>query len=170
MRRLPTTAAWVRSQIKSFRICGGRSGTRACFFSKYFGFPCQFSFLQKLNTPLTSGAGTLRQLVADVTKWIRLTTHYGTKTKDYIQRKEDCVSINYPYIQEECCLLGCGVVQILCEPTFRRNVSPPSYVHPNRRFTQSTRRQIPDDDILHKSPPRIPQILHPYIQFKDLNF
>jgi hypothetical protein len=27
---------------------------------------------------------------------------------------------------EECRLLGCGTVQILCEPTFRRSVSPPS--------------------------------------------
>jgi hypothetical protein len=27
---------------------------------------------------------------------------------------------------EECRLLGCGAVYILCEPTFRRNVSPPS--------------------------------------------
>jgi hypothetical protein len=27
---------------------------------------------------------------------------------------------------EECPLLGCGAVYILCEPTFRRKVSPPS--------------------------------------------
>jgi hypothetical protein len=27
---------------------------------------------------------------------------------------------------EECRLLGCGAAWILCEPTFRRNVSPPS--------------------------------------------
>jgi hypothetical protein len=31
-RRLPTAAAWVRSQVKSCGICGGHSGTWANFF------------------------------------------------------------------------------------------------------------------------------------------
>jgi hypothetical protein len=35
-------------------------------FSVYFGFPCQFSFHQMLNTHLSSGAGAVGQTVADV--------------------------------------------------------------------------------------------------------
>jgi hypothetical protein len=36
-------------------------------FSQYFGFPCQFSFHRLLHTHhLSSGAGTVGQLVADV--------------------------------------------------------------------------------------------------------
>jgi hypothetical protein len=36
-------------------------------FSEYFGFPCQFSFHGLLHTHhLSSGAGTIGQLVADV--------------------------------------------------------------------------------------------------------
>jgi hypothetical protein len=41
---------------------------------------------------------------------------------------------------EECCLLGCGAMQILCESTFWRNVSPPS---------SSTWQHIPEEGILH---------------------
>jgi hypothetical protein len=38
------------------------------FFSKYFGFPCQFSFHRLLHHHhhLSSGAGTIGELVADV--------------------------------------------------------------------------------------------------------
>jgi hypothetical protein len=36
-------------------------------FSEYFGFPCKFSFHRLLHTHhLSSGAGTIGQLVADV--------------------------------------------------------------------------------------------------------
>jgi hypothetical protein len=40
-------------------------------FSDYFGFPCQFSFYRLLHTHhLSSGAGTIGQLLADVcSKW-----------------------------------------------------------------------------------------------------
>jgi hypothetical protein len=39
-------------------------------FSECFGFPCQFSFRRLLHTHhLSSGAGTIGQLVADVNKW-----------------------------------------------------------------------------------------------------
>jgi hypothetical protein len=34
--------------------------------SEYFGFPYRFSFHQLLHTRLSSGAGTIGQLVADV--------------------------------------------------------------------------------------------------------
>jgi hypothetical protein len=43
-------------------------------FSKYFGFPCQFSFHQLLHTHnLSSRADTIGQLVADVPSGLRLT-------------------------------------------------------------------------------------------------
>jgi hypothetical protein len=35
-------------------------------FSEYFGFPCQLSFRQLPRTHLSSGAGTIGQLVAHV--------------------------------------------------------------------------------------------------------
>jgi hypothetical protein len=42
-------------------------------FSEYFGFPCQFSFHRLLHTHLSSGAGTIGQLVADVPGGLSLT-------------------------------------------------------------------------------------------------
>jgi hypothetical protein len=48
-------------------------------FSEYFGFPCQFSFHQMLNTHLLSGAGTIGQLVADVPSGLSLTPPHEMK-------------------------------------------------------------------------------------------
>jgi hypothetical protein len=49
-------------------------------FSEYFGFPCQFSFHRLLHTPhLSSGAGTMGQLVADVPNGLSLTPPEETK-------------------------------------------------------------------------------------------
>jgi hypothetical protein len=43
-------------------------------FSEYFGFPCQFSFHRLLHTHhLSSGAGTIGQLVADIPSRLSLT-------------------------------------------------------------------------------------------------
>jgi hypothetical protein len=43
-------------------------------FSEYFGFPFQFSFHRLLHTHhLSSGAGTIDQLVVDVPSGLRLT-------------------------------------------------------------------------------------------------
>jgi hypothetical protein len=44
-------------------------------FSEYFGFPCEFSFHRLLHThhDLSSGAGTIGQLVADVPSGLSLT-------------------------------------------------------------------------------------------------
>jgi hypothetical protein len=50
---------------------------------------------------------------------------------------------------EECRLLGCGTVQILYEPTFRRKVSPPFSGYKIEAFhTKSTRSHIPEDGVL----------------------
>jgi hypothetical protein len=49
-------------------------------FSEYFGFPCQFSFHRLLNIHLlSSGAGTIGQLVADVPSGLSLTPPEETK-------------------------------------------------------------------------------------------
>jgi hypothetical protein len=51
-------------------------------FSEYFGFPCQFSFHRLLPTHhLSSGAGTVGQLLADITRGLSLTRPQETKKK-----------------------------------------------------------------------------------------
>jgi hypothetical protein len=48
--------------------------------SQYFGFPCQFSFHRLLHTHhLSSGAGTLGQLVTDVPSGLSLTPPEETR-------------------------------------------------------------------------------------------
>jgi hypothetical protein len=52
-------------------------------FSKYFDFPCQFSFHRLLQTHhLSSGAGTIDQLVADVPSGVSLTPPQETKKQN----------------------------------------------------------------------------------------
>jgi hypothetical protein len=53
------------------------------FFSEYFGFPCQFSFHRLLHTHhyISSGAGTIGQLIADVLIGLSLTPPQETETK-----------------------------------------------------------------------------------------
>jgi hypothetical protein len=51
-------------------------------FSEYFGFPCQFSFRLPLNTHhLSSRAGTIGQVLADVPSALSLTPPQETKRK-----------------------------------------------------------------------------------------
>jgi hypothetical protein len=54
-------------------------------FSEYFGFPCQFSFHQLLHIHhhLSSGFGTIGQLVADVPSGLSLTPPYETKKRGH---------------------------------------------------------------------------------------
>jgi hypothetical protein len=49
--------------------------------SEYFGFPCQFSFHQMLHNHLSSGAGTVGQLVAYVPSGLSLSLPHETKKK-----------------------------------------------------------------------------------------
>jgi hypothetical protein len=52
-------------------------------FSKHFGFPYQFAFHRLLHTHhLSSGAGTIGQLVADVPSGLSLTPPQETKKKN----------------------------------------------------------------------------------------
>jgi hypothetical protein len=52
-------------------------------FSEYFGFPCQFSLHRLFHTRhhLSSGAGRIGQLVADVASGLSLTAPQETKKK-----------------------------------------------------------------------------------------
>jgi hypothetical protein len=51
-------------------------------FSDYFGYPCKFSFQRLLYTRhLSSGAGKIGQLVADVPSGFSLIPHQETKEK-----------------------------------------------------------------------------------------
>jgi hypothetical protein len=69
-------------------------------FSEYFGFPCQFSFhrLFHIHDHLSSGAGTIGQIVADVPSGLRLTPpRETTKTivheADTVQMKAACQDV-----------------------------------------------------------------------------
>jgi hypothetical protein len=68
------TGAHILSQARSCGICGGQSGT-GIVFSKYFDFPCQFSFHQLLHTHYQSSsrAGTIGQIAVDVPNGLSLT-------------------------------------------------------------------------------------------------
>jgi hypothetical protein len=61
-------------------------------FSQYFSFPCQFSFHQMLHTHLSSGAGSIGQLVADVPSGLSLTPLYEYKKEKYLSTKQHGVT------------------------------------------------------------------------------
>jgi hypothetical protein len=68
-------------------------------FSEYFGFPCQFSFHRLLHIHhLSSGAGTIGQLVADVPSGLSL----PTPRKKNMQKEESDTRTSYSFI-EVCC-------------------------------------------------------------------
>jgi hypothetical protein len=80
-RRLPTAAARVRAQSRHVGFVVDKMALGKAF-SKYFGFICQFSFHRLLHTHhLSSGAGTIGQLVADVPNGLSLKPHQETKKK-----------------------------------------------------------------------------------------
>jgi hypothetical protein len=69
-RRLPNAATRAQAQV-GFVVDKVALGQ---VFSKYFGFPCQFSFHRLLHTNhLSSGAGTVGRLAADVPSGLSLT-------------------------------------------------------------------------------------------------
>jgi fatty acid desaturase len=58
--------------------------------TEYFGFPCQFSFYRLFHNHhhhLSSGAGTIGQLVADVPSALSLTPPQKTKKKNVKRNK-----------------------------------------------------------------------------------
>jgi hypothetical protein len=72
---LPTAAVRVRSHLKSYGICVEKVALGQVF-SEYFIFPCQFSFHRVFHNHrlgVSSGAGTIGQLVADVSSSLSLT-------------------------------------------------------------------------------------------------
>jgi hypothetical protein len=64
-------------------------------FSEYFDFPCQFTFHRMLDIHhhLSSGVGTIGQLVADVPIGLSLTPPQDTKKKkEEISRRSQAVA------------------------------------------------------------------------------
>jgi hypothetical protein len=79
----PTAEARVRSQVKYFGIYDGLSDTEAGLL-RVLRVPFQFSFHQTLHTHhLSSGAGTIGQLVADMPSGLSLTPNHETKNKNW---------------------------------------------------------------------------------------
>jgi hypothetical protein len=79
-RRVPITAARSRAKIRSCGICGGQSGTREGFLRVLrFPLPILIPPTASHNNHLSSGAGAMRQLVADVTNGLSLTPPQGIK-------------------------------------------------------------------------------------------
>jgi hypothetical protein len=72
--RLPTAADRVRAQVRSCEICGGKSGIGVVFLLGLL-FPLPILIIPHSS----SGAGTIRQIVPDVTKW---TQSYHTPRKE----------------------------------------------------------------------------------------
>jgi hypothetical protein len=75
-RRLPTAAARVQAQVKSFGICVGQSGTGSGFF-RVLSFPLPILILFHIHHHPSSGAGIIGQLVADVPTGLSLTPPQG---------------------------------------------------------------------------------------------
>jgi hypothetical protein len=71
-RRLPTSAARFRSQVKSCGICGGQIGV-GTGFPRVLRFPLTIPPTAPQSSSISSRAGTIRQLVADVPSGLSLT-------------------------------------------------------------------------------------------------
>jgi hypothetical protein len=81
--RFPTSAARARAQVRSCGIFGGQNALEQVF-SEYFGFLCQFSLHWLLHTHnLSSVAGTIGQLVANVPSGLSLTPPQETERKAF---------------------------------------------------------------------------------------
>jgi hypothetical protein len=67
---------WPGFEVTSYGICGGQSGIGAGFLL-VLGFPCQFSFHRLLHTHISTGDGTIGQILAGVPSGVSLTTLQG---------------------------------------------------------------------------------------------
>jgi hypothetical protein len=84
---VPYIAQAVRRRRPGFELRSGHMGfvvekpALGQIFSEYFGFPCHFSFhrLLHIHHHLSSGAGTIGQLVSDVPSRLSLTSPQETK-------------------------------------------------------------------------------------------
>jgi hypothetical protein len=80
IRQLHTAATLAPSQVWYAGFVADKVA-RVQVFSEDFRFSCQFSFHRILHNHhhLSSGAGTIGQIVADVPSGLRLTPHQETK-------------------------------------------------------------------------------------------
>jgi hypothetical protein len=79
-RQVPTAAARVRAHVRSCGICGGQIGTGAGFL-RVLRFPLPM-LIPAAAPHSSSGAGTIGELVADVTSGLSLTAPQETKKKN----------------------------------------------------------------------------------------
>jgi hypothetical protein len=79
--RLPIAAAQVQSKVKSRGIRGGKMALGQVFFEHFISL-CQYSFRQIRHTHLSSRAGTVGQLMADVPSGLGLVPHQKIKKKN----------------------------------------------------------------------------------------
>jgi hypothetical protein len=100
-RWLPTAAARVRAQIRSCGILVDKVALGQVF-SEYIGFPCQFSFHILLHTHLSSGTGTVGQLVADVPSGLSLTPPQETKKKKLWRNMLLCIAREFLGLPRVC--------------------------------------------------------------------
>jgi hypothetical protein len=104
-------------------------------FSEYFSFSCQSSFKQMLHTHLSSGVGTIGQLVADVPSGLSLTPLHEIKFKIILVEFIYCIHSNS--YSEPVVLSNCR-----CSPTVvrQRNGDPHTVLQTwNSREQQPTR-------------------------------
>jgi hypothetical protein len=81
--RLTTAAAQVRAQVRHVGFMVDKV-TLGQVFSEYFCFPRQFSFHWLLHTHhLSSGAGTIGQLMPEVPSWLSLTPPQEKRSRSY---------------------------------------------------------------------------------------
>jgi hypothetical protein len=82
---LPTVAVRIRTQVKSCGVFVVEKVVLGHVFSEYFGFPYQFSFhLLLLTDHLSSRAGTIGEIVAEVPSGLSLAQLQETKKKKTI--------------------------------------------------------------------------------------
>jgi hypothetical protein len=79
-RQLRTTATLVRARISSYGICCGTSSTGAGFLL-VLRFPLPILNSTAPHSPLSSGAGTIDQLVAHVPSGLSVTPPHEIKKK-----------------------------------------------------------------------------------------
>jgi hypothetical protein len=89
IRLLPTAAVLVRAQVRLYALCGGQSSTGASFLG-VVRFPPPILIPRLLHTHhhLSSGTGTIGQLVADVPSGLSLTPPQETNWKKYTEVSE----------------------------------------------------------------------------------